>query len=281
MRTTYFQKATKLLVAFCFVGILTACSSLEFVPRHGKADALVGNNAIKRVFTTPTFKIVGYELPARRAGGTLNVYIEGDGLAFLGPRTISADPTPTEPVGLQLALQQQNANVLYLARPCQYQKKTIRTCHHKYWTSHRYGQEVVDAYDRILDQYVTGKNIKAITLVGYSGGGVIAALLAAQRTDVAQLVTVASPLDQKAWTEGEGLAVMRGSLDPADYASKLALVKQLHFTGLNDKVVPPYVNRAYASKFSGTKALELREIKGYDHDCCWIDNWSRVSRSFP
>jgi pimeloyl-ACP methyl ester carboxylesterase len=54
-----------------------------------------------------------------------------------------------------------------------------------------------------------------LTLVGYSGGGTIAVLLAARRSDVAEVITVAANLDVGYWTQRDGLSPLTGSLDPA------------------------------------------------------------------
>lgn len=51
---------------------------------------------------------------------TLTIYIEGDGLAWINRSSPSADPTPTDPIALKLALAQPEGNAVYLARPCQY-----------------------------------------------------------------------------------------------------------------------------------------------------------------
>ena len=51
-----------------------------------------------------------------------------------------------------------------------------------------------------------------VILVGYSGGGAIAVLLAARRLDVAGVITVSADLDLAYWTQRDGLAPLSGSL---------------------------------------------------------------------
>lgn len=58
----------------------------------------------------------------------INVYIEGDGLAWVSRHQLSADPTPRNALGLALAAFDPAANVIYLARPCQFNDFTRTPC---------------------------------------------------------------------------------------------------------------------------------------------------------
>jgi hypothetical protein len=49
----------------------------------------------------------------------LTVYIEGDGFAWLSRSQASYDPSPLNPVGLELALRHPLGESAYLARTCQ------------------------------------------------------------------------------------------------------------------------------------------------------------------
>ena len=129
------------------------------------------------------------------------VRIEGDGLAWLSRSQVSADPTPMQPVALELAMRQPGGAAAYLARPCQYvQGPDARNCATAWWTDRRFAPEVVTASSLAIDQLKLRFSAQRLVLVGYSGGGAIAALVAAQRHDVALLVTVAGNLDTQAWT---------------------------------------------------------------------------------
>ena len=50
-------------------------------------------------------------------GAAISVYIEGDGLAWISVSMPSPDPTPLNPVALQLAALDPGCNVVYLGRP--------------------------------------------------------------------------------------------------------------------------------------------------------------------
>lgn len=217
----------------------------------------------------------------------LTVYIEGDGFAWRSRRQPSEDPTPLEPVALELALKHSNRSTTtpaaYLARPCQYvEGADARRCDEHYWTTRRFAPEVIVATDRALDALKQRHGAKSLVLVGYSGGGVVAALIAARRTDVARLVTVAAPLDHRAWTTLHNVTALDGSLNPADLAAKLQAIPQVHFVGAKDTVVPVAVAEAYRARFQSAKRPEIRVIPDFNHTCCWAERWPMLqAQAFP
>jgi len=101
----------------------------------------------------------------------------------------------------------------------------------------------------------------------------VAALVAARRQDVVQLITVAGNLDHRTWTRKLRLTPLDGSLNPADFAEALSDTPQLHFVGDQDKVVGEFVARAYADQFRNGRRPRIVTIPGYDHQCCWAENW--------
>lgn len=130
------------------------------------------------------------------ANATLTVYIEGDGAEWRSKFEPPADPTPDNPLTLRLALRDPGARVAYVGRPCQYlDAAALAQCPSVLWQRARYGEHAVTMMSAALDVLLLTANVQRLRLVGYSGGGAIAALLAAQRSDVACLVTVAAPLD--------------------------------------------------------------------------------------
>lgn len=176
---------------------------------------------------------------------TLRVYIEGDGRAWITSRTVSDDPTPVKSIVPGLAMADP-APAVYMARPCQFIQGA--NCRKDLWTSARFGNEAIDAASEVLDTLKSQYGVQQFELVGYSGGGAVALLLAASRTDVAQVQTIAGNIDPLAWTQLKGLSPLTGSMNPVDYADKLAGIPQRHLIGVNDTVVPPEVSRAYMLK---------------------------------
>jgi len=208
----------------------------------------------------------------------LTVYIEGDGFAWRTRTQPSADPTPIDPVALRMALAQPEGNAVYLGRPCQYGGADAADCPARYWTDHRFAPEVIDATNRAVDSVKQRFGAQSLTLVGYSGGAAVAALLAERRHDVARLITVAGNLDPRTWVAFHQLAPLDGSLDPIDEAGALSGVQQWHFGGGKDEVVPPSLITAFARRFPEGQRPTVRIEPDYDHHCCWADDWPRLWR---
>lgn len=222
------------------------------------------------------FSLAAWTPQAANGDEELTVYIEGDGLAWLTRDVASPDPTPVSPLGLELALAQPSGNAAYLARPCQYLgDSAVRQCAPRYWQQDRFAPEVVAAMGQGLDALKARAKASRLTLVGYSGGAAIAALLAARRPDVVRLVTVAGNLDHRAWTEAQRVSPLTGSLNPADERMRLAHLPQWHFVGGKDTIVPPDLVRNFAAELP---AARVRLMPDYDHRCCWAENWSRLWR---
>ncbi|MEX2480426.1 MAG: alpha/beta hydrolase [Gammaproteobacteria bacterium] len=203
----------------------------------------------------------------------VHVYIEGDGRAWLTRYRASTDPTPRRPVALELALHDATSAVLYVARPCQYVgRDELRACDPRYWTSHRYAEAVIAAIDTVVDELLAPISPRPrIGLIGFSGGAVVAALLAARRSDIAWLVHVAGNLDVAAWTRQHGVSALDDSLDPLDSAARLAHLPQVLLLGAQDPIVPPDVLDAYIA--AAGRKLSVRVFAGFDHSCCWATVW--------
>ncbi|EJM97460.1 alpha/beta fold hydrolase [Herbaspirillum sp. YR522] len=224
---------------------------------------------------TPAFDIAA-AAPSRRSGdGPLVVYLEGDGRAYLNASQASADPTPSSPLALRLALaDDRNGKLLYLARPCQYTMPGHgRHCERRYWTSARYAPVIVASIDQAIDQEKQSTHSTRVVLVGYSGGGALAVLVASRRKDVAAIVTVAANLDLDYWTRRDGLERLDQSLDPGDVARQVSTIAQVHFAGAEDDVVGPDVARAFLLRMTDARRARLVMLDGVDHDCCWVARW--------
>lgn len=219
-----------------------------------------------------------------RAGqsDTVTVYLEGDGHAWASRYQVSADPTPHDPRALRMAVQDPAPNVVYLARPCQYANEaTMAGCHVRYWTGARLAPEVVTATSAAIDHFKAVLAANRVRLVGYSGGGGLAVLVAAMRNDVDGLLTVAGNLDHVAWTRHHEITAMTASLNPADHAARIADVAQLHMIGGDDDVMPALVARAYAGRLPDGSRARFVELPDFDHDCCWVRDWTRLLRQYP
>ncbi len=180
---------------------------------------------------------------------TLHVYIEGDGFAWKTRTMPSSDPTPTTPTAFNIAKRDPSKNaVLYLARPCQYIMNLSDSkdkCQQKYWTSHRYSLEVVEAMNKVVDIVKEKTLAKDVVLVGYSGGGAIGALMASTRNDVVFLGTIAANLDIATWTKHHNVSPLTQSQNPLHIVHKIKHIPQKHVMSTNDDIVPPMVNKSF------------------------------------
>ncbi len=256
--------------------LISACSAIPSVDkRRLSANILVEEKAWQGgVIPAQPFLLQAFYPKVITPSTTLTVYIEGDGLAWLNRTTPSMNPTPMSFLTLKLALQQPVGNVAYLARPCQFITTSI--CEPHYWTSRRFSQEVIDATNHALDFLKSTFNAQQLQLVGYSGGGAVAALVAASRDDVSLLLTVAGNLDTEAWTTLQGISPLKGSLNPADKTNQLLAIKQIHLSGQMDAVVPVSIAQSFAKKSPLSSDLTLRTFENYNHSCCWVDNWVEI-----
>jgi pimeloyl-ACP methyl ester carboxylesterase len=209
-------------------------------------------------------------------GHDLSIYLEGDGLAYISRREPSRDPTPDNPIGLRLAAIDPASNVIWLARPCQYTSLIENPrCSLYYWTTGRFAPEIVNAIDQAITAAKLSAKATKIHLIGYSGGGGLALLIAAQRNDVASIRTVAGNIDHPAFTDYHRVAPMSQSLDPASVAKHINTIPQWHFFGAEDKVVPKIIGEAYIRKAGTSSCLHMHVLPNVSHEKGWELLWPR------
>jgi len=252
------------------------CSALDSL--SGLRQSTI-NWAEARGFVEMEFKAGAFDLTAfiRRPKlpvetlETLTIYIEGDGAAWPTPYHPPRDPTPLKPVSLVLAAADPAPAVAYLGRPCQYlEAHSLARCSSEYWVEKRYAPEVVEASDAAVTKLKALFGARHVRLVGYSGGGVIATLVAARRSDVEALITVAAPLAVAKWIQWHGASPLTGSLDPIDLDKPLPA--GVHFAGKDDKTVPT----AIVDHFVSVKDGRVIVIPDFDHECCWTRDWTML-----
>lgn len=215
--------------------------------------------------------------PARPHANVLRVYIEGDGLAWRTRRLLSAHPSPVNPTALNLMLADPTLHKAYLARPCQYLQ--TKACHPRYWSTHPFSPEVIAEMDRALDALKARGGYGRLELVGFSGGGAVAALLSAGRDDVDSLTTVAGNLDTVAFCRIHGLPPLAASLNPADIAGRLASIPQRHFVGKGDAVIPPAVYDSFASGMAPYRPPLPVLVDHVTHQGGWVELWPSLLRA--
>jgi Lipase (class 3) len=197
----------------------------------------------------------------------MHVYIEGDGLAWLTPTMISPEPTPRNPLMLRLMAKDDNA-AIYLGRPCYFGLAEVKPCESQWWTNKRFAIEVVESMSRAIEKTIP--NDTRLVLIGHSGGGALAMLIAAKSTKVQEVVTLAGILDTEAWTEYHHYGRLNGSLNPANLPVFNQKLKQLHIQGGKDQNIPPILLAQFVTK---QPYSDFRVLPEFDHYCCWEKNW--------
>ena len=270
MNTHYlFYKSYLCLCVLILSAVLVSCSSTQ------KSLPAIKNDSgfIERKIEAAPFLLTSYE-HIKAQDGIAHIYIEGDGLAWLNKRTPSLDPTPRNPVAFDLAKLDKSDNVIYLARPCQYSKLIMkRACPSKYWTSHRFAPEVLAAMDEALNDIKSRHNITKFHLIGFSGGGNVAALLTARRDDILSLRTVAGNLDHATQSDIHKVSQMPSSLNAKDIALQINHIPQIHFIGGKDKIVPVPIYESYKRASGNTNCVQPHIVENVSHSKGWQDVW--------
>jgi len=280
-------KPVNFLSALLLVAMtLSACASVK--DRRDDARKLANRAGMEAqviqegVFALQTFYRFG-EATEAAARPPLRVYIEGDGFAWISRYRVSPDPTPHNPVGLKLAVADRAPSVIYIARPCQYIGVGINpSCLQAYWTSHRFAREVIDSTNGVIDRAKKAAVAETVELVGFSGGGAVAILAAARRSDVINIRTIAGNLDHVILHRKNNVSQLSGSLNAADVATQLSEIPQIHFVGADDDIIESYVAESYRSRARSTKCIEIQKIPSASHRGGWSNIWSNLlARPLP
>lgn len=250
-----FKKSLSGLLAFTALA-LSGCLLQTHAMRNEVADR-VAHPAwmVGREIPAAPFSLKAYERIHDR-GGTANLYIEGDGRLEYE----SDNPTPKNPVALHLASKDNSKNLIYIARPCQYSGMIEKAdkCDPAQWRERRYAPEVARAYGAAMDEIKRRYNISAFNVVGFDGGAAVAADLAATRSDILSLRTVA------------------GRLDRIGNPRVLSDLPQRHFIGGQDEDMPAAVLHAYMEKISPTSCAEYSFIQEASHMEGWVSKWPEL-----
>lgn len=208
---------------------------------------------------------------------SVRFYLEGDGKAWVTRQRISLNPTPHDPVALRLAAADTTANVVYIARPCQFTFPHRDSCNPHDWTDQRYSLRIVAALNEVVEYFITATEARQVELIGFSGGGALAILIAAQRDDVAAIRTVAANLDIEMFTSIHRTSPLTGSLNPSDFARQVADIPQLHLVGGRDTVIPLVIAERFRQHLPHRRCISLRTIAAATHQSGWVENWSALS----
>ena len=194
-----------------------------------------------KTYNTNNFKIFSLQKISDNSS-PINIYIEGDGRAWLSKRVVSPNPTPRNLFLVNLAQSDNSLNVIYFARPCQFVEDD--KCSKQYWTTDRFSQPVIDSYREILSQYKD----RDINFIAYSGGAAVAILLASEMDNVRSIKTIAGNLDYKAFAEYHKVTPLKDEMDIDSAIKKISNITQTHYMGGKDEVITDAVFNSFKNK---------------------------------
>lgn len=251
------------IVGLTLTGCLAASARLD-----RQAEAL---GFSKSFVAGQGFKLLVYAKGDLCANGKLHVYLEGDGLAWLPGNRIASDPTPSHSCLLPLMALDPEPSV-YLGRPCYHGLAQAAGCRPELWTQARYGETVLASMAAALERIMGAQSCRPV-LIGYSGGGALAMLMAARLPQTIGVVTLAGNLDVAAWTKLHGYTPLADSLDPAKLPPLPQTIFQIHLAGERDDNIPATLIRKEASRQPNARFLMLPK---QSHACPGKNLWPGI-----
>jgi len=254
--------------ALLVIALLAACAtSAERFDRRASALGLTATQ-----LPGEGFNHRAYLADLRAGSATLHVYIEHDGTPWINYNRVSDDPTPRTPFALELMAKDSGPR-LFLGRPCYFEPREDSRCNPLVWTHARYSAAVVASMVAALRSFLSLHPYQRVILIGYSGGGALAWLMAARIPETTRVVTVAANLDIDEWARIHGYSPLAGSLNPAFAPALAPAIDQLHYIGGRDTNVTPSVVESFARRHPEARVIEIAE---FDHRCCWIERWPQL-----
>ena len=272
-QASLFQRLTQLVA---HAGLLVSIATIiGCVSPEQRAERIARRHGLEPVVLRGIrFQHHAY-MALRGPSDLLVLFIDGDGSPWVrGGREIAVDPTPHVPLALELAAATP-ISVLYLARPCYLETVIPPECSPRLWTSERYSAAVVASMAAAAAAFVAEHHFARVLLVGYSGGGTLAALMAQQLPEVSGLVSIAGNLDPDTWTQLHGYLPLEGSLNPALEPALPEQLKQWYLVGALDMTVPAAATGRYFRRISPDRVWSFAR---FDHLCCWADEWPSLFR---
>lgn len=243
---------------------------------HSTAELVKNADLQKTIVSSPTYQHVVFR-PAEVLGGErLNVYIGGDGRPWSRGRYPSADPTPAKALALEL-MTLDHTDSVFIGRPCYFGLADDPNCTATDWTFARFSEQIVASMAFTIRQLIIDGGYSRVVLIGYSGGGTLARLIASDIPNITGLLTIAGNLDITAWTESHGYLPLHDSLNPASQTQLSSRILHVQVIGLLDTVVPLSVTSGYQA--SGNE-LQIWTYPDFDHVCCWAREWPSILTRF-
>jgi hypothetical protein len=265
------QYIRKFSLIYCLF-IVSACQSPhELFEKKALVSALTPQVVKTEYFSHKVYK------NNRPSSTVLHIYLTGDGLPWMAGVVPSTDPTPRDTIIFKLIEQDESA-ALILGRPCYHGLAHEALCDPSLWTNMRYGSLVIDSLSIAIEQLSEQYQTTNLVLIGYSGGGALAVLLAEKIPNVSAVITIGANLNTQLWTQHHQMLPLSGSINPVERPDLPITVMQKHYVGSEDKIIPVSLLETYTE---GHQASDLVIIDNYDHQCCWQNIWPDILRQIP
>lgn len=212
----------KIYLLFIFL-ILSSCMTTQI-----KSP----NNYIYTQIHTTDYTIASWQKITNNTS-TIRIYVEGDGKAYTQKGYPSNNPTPKNSFIRDMAFNDKNDNVIYLARPCQYIKD--KNNNPIDWTTGRFCEKIINNMAQAIKQI--NKYNNEIVLIGYSGGALITGLIInkyRQELNIVKWITIAGLLNHTDWTKYFNYIPLKYSLD----LNTIPNINQKHYIAKKDTVIP-------------------------------------------
>ena len=266
MRNLVQRRCVRQLLAVLVCLSIVGCTS-----NTQRIDARARSAQLQRyVIESSRLPSVVYLRASTASSQRLLVFIEGDGVPWRAGIAPNTDPTTREPLALELMVRTPG-NSVYIGRPC-YQRVVTERCTSDVWTSARYSTEIVHAMSLAVKDAMSRTQAEDLVLIGYSGGGVLASLIAEQLGRVTAVITIAANLDIDAWAKHHNYLPLSGSMNPA-LSTHPHPWYEFHMEGADDAVVPSATRDAYFERYPSARRWVLEK---HGHKCCWVEEWKEL-----
>ncbi|WP_158070062.1 alpha/beta fold hydrolase [Motiliproteus sp. MSK22-1] len=195
-------------------------------------------------------------------------------MPWLTPTLKASDPTSLDPIMLRMMMKDSYSS-LYLGRPCYNGIQPAKSCSKQLWTHKRYSEVVVSSMTAAIENYLEHNPHSGVVLIGHSGGGTLAMLIAmklstSKTVPVIAVATLAGNLDIELWAKHHNYTPLAGSMNPMTKPALDPKIAQIHFAGIKDSNIPISLIEGFVEK---QHQATLISISDFDHHCCWESQW--------
>lgn len=258
-------------VILAISALLSACAT----PTSRIQDYAKSQNFHQSLVKAHGFDHLVFTANLSDARSVLHVYLEGDGSPWKYRVVTMPDPTPRNPLMLRLMSLDSSA-VAYVGRPCYNGQAEDEGCDSTMWTSGRYSKPVVLSMASVINRLVDQNGFNEVKLIGHSGGGALAMLIAQHVARTSHVITVAGNLDIDGWTRHHGYSQLYSSLNPAKQIPLPRHINQWHLVGGRDTVIPPAIVQGFVKQQPGALGIA---VQNFSHSCCWEAVWPDIVKA--